>query len=145
METLFFVIWFGAYVIMHMFFTQIIYSKNLIKYCILVSILICLLVFFLSEKPKDTDFLIVTSIFFWYILLLFIIKMSYQSCNNFLIKRKLLNKKFAGKSFTFVNYSDTVGIDDTWDEKLAIEPSWFDSVLSLLLFILPLLFISLLP
>ncbi|MBP6430943.1 MAG: hypothetical protein KA319_04175 [Ferruginibacter sp.] len=140
-ETVIFIIWFSAYVIMHMFFTQIIYSKNLIKYCILVSILICVSVFFLSEKSKSVELTKIASIYFWYLLLLLVIKKGYRFCNTYLIKWKLVDKKFSGKTFTFVEYGD---FGDLWDEKLATKPSWFDSVLSLLLFILPLLFIRLL-
>jgi hypothetical protein len=29
--------------------------------------------------------------------------------------------------------------DDIWDEKLATKPSWFDTILSFLLFIIPML------
>jgi hypothetical protein len=76
-------------------------------------------------------------IFLYYSIFLFIIKLFYRGMNAFLIKNKLVSKAFLGKDFTYASLNDSQ--DDIWDEKLATKPSWFDTILSFLLFIIPML------
>ncbi|MFY7963288.1 MAG: hypothetical protein ACOVO1_00170 [Chitinophagaceae bacterium] len=97
--------------------------------------------FFVAEKANRLEAFIWTSIFLWYLLTLFVIKRVYKTCNTFLIDKKLLKADYLNKDFTYANTSED---GDYWGEKLAKKPSWFDHILSLSLFIIPIFIVMLL-
>jgi hypothetical protein len=130
--------------IVQIFWTQKIYSKKLFLHFLGLVLLTFILIYFLTDKDKKYDLLIFNTIFLWYLLTLLLIKLTYKTCNKFLINKKLINTKFNDKDFTYTHYSDIVGIDNYWDEKLATKPSLFDNSLTFLVFTIPFLFVALL-
>jgi hypothetical protein len=133
-----------VYFIVQIFWTQKIYSKKLFLHFLGLVLLTFILIYFLTDKDKKYDLLIFNTIFLWYLLTLLLIKLTYKTCNKFLINKKLINTKFNDKDFTYTHYSDIVGIDNYWDEKLATKPSLFDNSLTFLVFTIPFLFVALL-
>ena len=77
----------------------------------------------------------------YYVLLLLLIKWQYRKTNNRLLKRKWVKPEYADKDFTFVISSNAGRV--IWDTKRAIEPSWFDHLLSALLLLVPILLLLL--
>lgn len=83
----------------------------------------------------------VLSLFFFYTLLLFLIKSCYGKANAFLIRRHFIRARFANKDFTFIHFPFEYG-NDYWDKKRASKPSWFDYLLTYALLLLPLLLMT---
>ena len=135
---------FAVFVVIYIFFTQRIYSYNNFISSLLFAILFpCLSIAFNLGQSKALLLQIASfeTIFPCYFLFLFLLKKRYKELNNFLIRKKLVHKKYENKEFTFVQGGESV--EDYWDEKLAAKPSWLDSTLTLLLFIIPMFFIVL--
>jgi hypothetical protein len=135
------IIFFIIYLLIQFVWTQKIYSKNLFKELLVLCLLTPLLTFIVAEKANRNEALIWTSIFFWYLMTLFVIKRVYKTCNTFLIDKKLLKTDYLNKDFTYANTSDD---GDYWDEKLAKKPSWLDHILSISLFIIPIFIVMVL-
>jgi len=130
--------------IIHLGYTQKIYSNNTHNFFLTFSVLFpAVLITF--NFYKDTEDLLkvisFSSVFLIYYMLLLLIKKTYTRINNYLVAKKWINKGFQNKNFTFVHWDDI--ITDYWDEKLATKPSWFDKLVTFLLLILPLLVMSL--
>ena len=75
-----------------------------------------------------------------FVILLFVVRISYEKINELLIKKRLIKKEHEGKDFTYVFWDSVLGIE-TWDKKLAVKPSWLDYTITYILLILPILLI----
>jgi hypothetical protein len=131
---------FCFYFIMQFFFTQKIYTYNYFILAFFVSLIIPVVSFFeVSDKNYWLKNMPVTFITFIFLILLIIIKIVYKRFNQFLIDKNVVKNEFRGKDFTYVLWeADVVGIENWWDEKLAVKPSWFDHFITLFLIITPL-------
>ena len=128
---------FSLFLILHFFYTQKIYFRSIFFILIVISLLLPIGFFFLS-KEKDKLFAVNFGLLiFYYMLLLWLIKICYKRLNQFLINKNLINMKFREKDFTYI-ISDG-DIIETWWDKSAEPPSWLDYFFSILLFVLPLL------
>ena len=119
--------------------TQEIYSKNVFNFLLTASILFSTAIYFLVDKIHRFDAVNIGLVFLHYTLMLILIKKFYRLINQFLIKKKLIKPNYTTKDFTHVIWDDTPGVEDTWDENLATEPSRLDYFFSYLLLILPIL------
>lgn len=139
-----FIITLTAFFVIHLFFTQKIYTYNNFASFLVFSLLFPVLILLYSlDESKDVLLQIGSfeSMFLVNFLVLILIKKNYKKMNRFLIHKNLINKEYADKDFTFVHSGGD--IDKYWDEKLSKKPSRLDSILTLLLLIIPLLFIVL--
>ena len=128
---------FSLFLILHFFYTQKIYFRSIFFILIVISLLLPIGFFFLS-KEKDKLFAVNFGLLiFYYMLLLWLIKICYKRLNQFLINKNLINMKFREKDFTYI-ISDG-DIIETWWDKSAEPPSWLDYFFTILLFVLPLL------
>jgi hypothetical protein len=130
-----------AYFVLQYFFTQLFYSKYNILVLFLVVSCLTFITFFISATEERTENLLYCLAFFYYAILLSIIKISYRKLNSFLIAHNKIKPQFSGKGFTYVSYHK--GIFDrgnSWDINLAGNPSWLDHLLSWALIILPFAF-----
>jgi len=135
-----------VFFIIHIGYTQKIYSyNNLNTFLVFAFLFPVLLIIFNLGQTKENLIKIASfgSLLLSYYLLIFFLKKNYKKLNSFLIHKKWVNKKYADKDFTFVHWDGDGLISDYWDEKLANNPSWFDKLLTFLLLILPVIFVSL--
>lgn len=132
--------------IVHIFYTQKVYSQNKLTSLLIFSFSFPLLIIVLN-LGQSKEYLLkiasVSSIFLIYYLLLILLKKNYKKLNSFLIFKKWVDKKYARKDFTFVYWDNDGLIPDYWDEKLSSNPSWLDKLITFMLLILPVLFIAL--
>jgi hypothetical protein len=121
------------------FLTQKIYSKNWFSYLFLFSIAFPVVLFLIMKSENEQQIVWGSFVILIYSFLLSLIKLCYKKINAFLVKKNFVDNKFQNKDFTYVEAGD---YDDYWNEKLALEPSWLDKILSFLLLLLPLTFIG---
>lgn len=129
------------YFILQYFFTQLFYSTYHIAVLFLIAAFLSILTFLISNKEERTENTLYCSGFFYYTILLWLIKKNYRRFNSFLLARRKMKPEFSDKGFTYVSYHK--GIFDrgnSWDEERAAAPSWLDHLLSWSLIILPLMF-----
>ncbi len=113
-------------------------SRHLAKISIPLIIIIPLCSFLISKQESRFDGLNFGFLIPYYFLLLLAIRKWYNTLNDFLIKRRLVQLKFKGKVFTYVNWGGgTIGA--YWDEKRVTAPSLLDHALTFILFFLPIL------
>ena len=135
-----------VFFIIYLACTQKIYShNNFTSFLIFAVIFPVLLIAFNLSQSKENLLKIASfgSIFLIYYVLIILLKKNYKKLNGFLIQKNWINRKYANKDFTFVHWDGDAAIPDYWDEKLAFSPSWFDKILTLLLLLLPIIFIGL--
>jgi len=131
-----------AFFTLQYFFTQLFYSKYNILILFLVISCIATIIFFISSKEEKIENLLYCFGFFYYAILLSLIKIFYRKLNSFLIAHEKIKTKFSNKGFTYVSYHK--GIFDrgnSWDENLATNPSWLDHLFSWALIIFPFVFV----
>ena len=129
-----------SYFILQYFFTQQFYSKWNISILFLIVSCLPLIIFFISTKQERVENLLYCLAFFYYTILLYLVKKQYRNLNSFLIAHKRIKEKFQNKGFTYVHYHK--GIFDrgnSWDEEFATRPSWLDHALSFSLILLPII------
>ena len=127
-----------AYFTLQYFFTQLFYSKYNILVLFAVILGIAVITFLISSKTERIENILYCSGFLYYAILLYLIKIFYRRLNSFLVARRKMKPKFAGKGFTYVSYHK--GIFDrgnSWNEDLATSPSWLDHLFSWGLIIFP--------
>lgn len=131
----FFIVYFG--------WTQKIYSKNHIKILIALCIIFPTAQFLFITNPnsriKAVSFALIS---LYYSLLLLTIKFIYKKIIFFLINKNWIDKSFANKDYTYVFQDGEILTDEWWDESLASKPSWFDTLITYSLLIIPLALIA---
>ena len=131
------------YFLIQFFFTQTIYSNSHFLLLFVLSLLLLAITFLVVKTENKVEAVNIGLILLYYTLILVVIKKSYKALNHFLITKKLLDKAFTGKDFTHVFWdSDIPEMEDIWDRKLALKPSWLDYFLTLALLILPILMVG---
>lgn len=126
------------YFIVQFLYTQKIYTFNYFPRLLLFGLIFLVVSVFFTEKINSIIKVSLGLLMFYYSGLLFLIKKLYKRINALLIARKYLNNKFLDKDFTYVHWnSKNPTSAHWWDEKLALSPSWFDKLLSVLLLLLP--------
>jgi hypothetical protein len=142
---LYIIISFCLFFYLHFFWTQKIYYYKYFAIAIIVSLVIPGISFFQIPVKKDwIENMLFTFLSFIHLILLLIVKISYKTINNFLIKNKMLNDVYSNKKFTYIQWhGDSVGDDFQWDEKNSTKPSWLDYVITYILLIFPILLIIL--
>ena len=126
------------FIYINVFWTQKIYYHNKFLFILILSAAIVFIAFLLARPGNKLDAINFGLIIFHYTWLLWLIKKIYKNVNSYLVKKRLLDVKFANKDFTCVNWDgDLPGSDHWWDEKRATKPSWLDHLITMLLFILP--------
>lgn len=126
------------FIYVNIFWTQKIYYRNKFAVNLLLSVIIPIIAFLVVKAPNKLDGINFGLILFHYTWLLFLIKLKYKDINSYLIKKGSVDTKFADKGFTSVNWDgDLPGSGDWRDEKRSTQPSWFDHLLTVLLFVLP--------
>jgi hypothetical protein len=98
---------------------------------------IALALYYITNMEHRTHVIIMCSMFFIYLIVLFIIKTTYKHINNLLSNKQIIDKRYSGKDFTFVITSEFG--KDNWNKRLASKPSWIDYLLSIFLLIFPIL------
>lgn len=116
------------------FKTQQLYSKNQFLPAFFLSVIMPITLLVISDKQDQMKFFCLGAIFFFYTVLLWGIKKCYNSLNQLLIDKGLLDGKFSGHHFTHVT---TGQYGSYWDDKLGSKPSWLDYLLSDSLLFLP--------
>lgn len=128
---------YGLFFLLYFGFTQKIYSRNYFVITFLISLLPPIVFYFqVNDRSELTKRLLILSITFIFIILLFIVKLTYKRINQFLISKNLVKQQFAQKDFTYVFIGD---FDEWWNEKLALAPSRLDYLITILLLLLPIL------
>ena len=131
---------FFIYTYINLGWTQKIFSYNRFVLLLVFAVALPIVIYFTLQgeyKYKSFQF---SLILFYHLIILVIIKKSYNRLNTFLIQKKLVSQEFAGKDFTLVSWdSDIPSLGTWWDGKLATKPSWFDHFLTILLYLLPIL------
>ena len=131
---------FLLYFEIHFAWTQKIYSNNHFKFPVLLSITLPLIVFFISTTEYKFRLIHFSLIIIYYLLLLRLVKHFYKKLNGYFVNKKLISSDFLNKDFTYVLWDgDVPSIGDWWNENLARKPSWLDQIITILLFILPIL------
>ena len=124
------------------FFTQTFYTKNKFIFPLIASLCVPVIIYFIPIDEQKVEGVLDGLSIFYYSLILYLTKIFYLKINSFLIKHKMLKKRFAGKDFTYVSYHK--GIFDrgnSWDEEMALSPSWFDHFLTATLILLPIILV----
>lgn len=129
---------FSVFLMLYFFLSQKIYSSKIFFVLIVFIISFSVFIYFFLNRfyPESVT---PTSVFLnlYHAVLLLLIKLTYKKLNSTLIKKNWVNSSFHNKDFTFVVDSyEGIG-SDSWNEKLASKPSWFDYLLSYLLFFGP--------
>ena len=127
--------------VIHVFATQTIYSKNSFAASIFLALAVPLIFCFLAKNEIKLLVLNFGLVPFYHILLLLIIKKNYKRLNNYFIRRRFIDDGFEGKDYTFVFDGD---FDTIWDEELASKPSMLDHILTLLIICIPILIVIIL-
>jgi hypothetical protein len=130
---------FFLFFVVNFFLTQVIYSKGYFWVFTVFSLLLPFALFLFIKKETRFEYGAFGLIFFYFNILLILVKIAYKKINSFLIKVKMIKPKYAGKDFTYVLWDSDTAIDDFWNEKLAGPPSWFDYLLTILLLMGPIL------
>lgn len=130
---------FIVFLVIYFFASQKLYQT---RYSFLLLLLlffstIALLGFlFITYKKHDVKVPFLLLSFCFYMVMIIGIKAYYKKINNFLVSKNMVNNKFGGKEYTFAFvFLYTL----VWDKKKASPPSWFDSLLSMALLVIPLL------
>jgi len=77
---------------------------------------------------------------FYYIVLLFLVKLNYKKINNAFIKKGLIEEEYNNKDYTYVFWDgDIPTVGSWWNEKLASKPSWLDHVITYTSFLIPII------
>lgn len=119
--------------------SQKIYLRNKFIIAFIISFIVTGILIFIG-KPSDYNKAIgCGSFLFFYVFILFVIKKTYAALNHFLIQKQWLKEKFQGKDYTWVEISDWG--DAIWDKKTASPPSWLDYILTVILLLLPMIFV----
>jgi Ca2+/Na+ antiporter len=125
--------------------TQKIYSNNRFILLLVFAVLLPIVMYFSSPEENKIKFVHLSLCVLYYLLILWLIKITYKKTNKLFIDKKFIDKEFADKDFTYVLWDgDIPQVGNWWDTKLATKPTWFDQLLSFLLLILPILISSLL-
>ena len=125
------------YFFIYFFLTQKIYSNNYFLASLFCMSSIALALYYITNMEHRTHVIIMCSMFFIYLIVLFIIKTTYKHINNLLTNKQIIDNKYSGKDFTFVITSEFG--KDNWSKRLASKPSWIDYLLSVFLLIFPIL------
>lgn len=132
------IISFLLYTCLHIFYSQIIYSKGYLKKFLIGTMLIPFIFFMFSKHEKVITVINAGLICFYYILLLFIIKKTYKYINQKLIHKGFIDKAYSDKDFTYIQWdADLPATNDWWDEKIASKPSWLDRLITYIILLLP--------
>lgn len=126
------------FLLFYFFGTQRFYKHRLLLYTGISVIVLLLLVILIYRNTLPTEkFYYLLFLFIYYFVLLLLIKRTYRVMNHWLVKIKWIRPALMHKDFTFVVSRETGS--ETWEEKLASPPSWFDHLLSALLLLGPML------
>ena len=127
-----------TFFVIYFFFSQRIYSLVSFPLAVSLSLIIPLIFILLNTYKLNTlTILNIGLLIFYYILFLFFVKLFYKRLNNYFVSKKIIDRSFLNKDFTFVNLTEFNG--DIWDDKLATKPSTFDHIISIALLFLPIL------
>jgi hypothetical protein len=126
------------FLLFYFFGTQRFYIHRLLLYTgvIVIVVLSLVILIYRSILPHE-KFYYLFSFFIYYFALLLLIKWKYRAVNRWLVKIKWIRATLIHKDFTFVITGSTGS--ETWEDKLASPPSWFDHLLSALLLLGPML------
>lgn len=125
--------------------TQFIYSDlKHITIGFVIAILLPICLGLLTIIKRELTYLNACYFTAYYFLLLFIVKVKYNRINEYLISKGLLSQEYSKKDFTFVSWDgDLPGSGFWWNKKLSSKPSTLDTIITVLILILPVMLFSL--
>lgn len=134
-----------VFLVVSLTLTQLVYSD--LKYIaagLIISVFLPICLILLSViKPKITY---LNACFFtaYYFLFLLVVKINYRRINEYLKSKGFVTDDYLEKDFTFVNWDgDLPGSGFWWNTKLSSNPSKLDTVLTVLILIIPIILFSL--
>lgn len=132
---------FILFLVINFFLTQKIYDSNKIAYSALIALITSIILSFLI-KTEGHDFierLNLCLVFFYYLIILLFIKISYKKILAVLSKKKYGTNNISSKDFIYVLWVSDAGGEHYWDNKIQNKPNWLDEILSLMLIIIPII------